>query len=219
VIDTGAVPVPKTASDYDVDSAGPLREAPAPLRIEQPRGAGFRVHGHQVSWQKWQFHVRIDARAGVVVDHVRYNDAGRERSILCKGHLSEIFVPYMDPSEGWYHWTYMDLGEYSQAGHGLAESLEQDADCPENAVYFDAVNADAKAVPMLHKRVACLFERDAGNFAWRHRTGADEIESRRKRDLVLRLIATLGNYATHSTGCSCRTAPFKSPSAPPGSIR
>jgi primary-amine oxidase len=207
VIDTGAVPVPKTASDYDVDSVGPLREAPAPLRIEQPRGAGFRVHGHQVSWQKWQFHVRIDARAG------------RERSILCKGHLSEIFVPYMDPSEGWYHWTYMDLGEYSQAGHGLAESLEQDADCPENAVYFDAVNADAKAVPMLHKRVACLFERDAGNFAWRHRTGADEIESRRKRDLVLRLIATLGNYATHSTGCSCRTAPFKSPSAPPGSIR
>ena len=88
----------------------------------------------------------------------------------------------------------MDLGEYSQAGHGLAKSLERDADCPENAVYFDMVNADAQATPILQRRVACLFECDSGNFAWRHRRGPDDIESRKRGDLVLRMIATLGNY-------------------------
>jgi primary-amine oxidase len=194
VIDTGAVPVSNAPADFDASSVGALREAPAPLRIEQPQGPGFRIEGYEVSWQKWQFHFRIDARSGVIVDHVRYNDGGRPRPVLYEGSLSEIFVPYMDPSEGWYHWTYMDLGEYSQAGLGLAKSLERDVDCPENAVYFDAVSADAQAIPVLHRRVACLFERDAGNFAWRHRVGPNEVQSRRRRDLVLRMIATLGNY-------------------------
>jgi primary-amine oxidase len=38
----------------------------------------------------------------------------------------------------------------------------------------------------------CLFEREAGDLAWRH--FSDEPESRRKRDLVVRSAAVLGNY-------------------------
>jgi primary-amine oxidase len=38
----------------------------------------------------------------------------------------------------------------------------------------------------------CVFEREAGDMAWRH--SAEEPESRRKRDLVVRSAAVLGNY-------------------------
>jgi primary-amine oxidase len=97
----------------------------------------------------------------------------------------------MDPSEGWYFINFLDLGESS---YGLAKTLERGVDCPEHAVFFDAVYGDDRAVPQRMPRAACLFEREAGDIAWRHRTGPDLIESRARRDLVLRMIATLGNY-------------------------
>jgi primary-amine oxidase len=186
IADSGPVRIPTAPEDYDVSSVGPLRDVPTPISVEQPLGPSFRVEGHRVSWQNWR-------RVGLVVSDVRYVDAGRSRSVLYQGHLSEIFVPYMDPSDPWYAWTYLDLGEFSNI-HGLATSLERGSDCPENAVYFDGYSADEWLMPQRMPRAACLFERYAGDFAWRHRDGPDEVESRRRRDLVLRMIATVGNY-------------------------
>lgn len=193
VIDTGVVPVPANPLEYTPDSLVP-REVPGPLKIEQPLGPGFRLQGHEVSWQNWTFHFRVDPRVGLVISTVRYNDAGRARSILYQGALSEIFVPYMDPSEGWYHWTYLDAGEYSQMQGGFHASLEQGTDCPDNAVYFEAIFAGSRGLPMRRPRAACLFERAAGDISWRHLVSEGQIESRKKRDLVLRTIGTFGNY-------------------------
>lgn len=191
IIDTGPVPVPKGPVDFDVDSVGPLREIPTPIHIQQPMGVSFRLNGNEVSWQKWQFHFRLDPRVGVVVSNVRYTDGDKARSVLYQGSLSEIFVPYMDPSEGWYHWTFIDAGE---APGGLATPLEPGSDCPANAVYFDGFYTDSRAIPQRRSRSACLFERDAGDMSWRHWNEPDQIESRKRRDLVLRMIATIGNY-------------------------
>jgi primary-amine oxidase len=193
VIDTGAVPIPANPQEYFLDSIVP-REASTPLRVEQPLGPGFRVHGHEVTWQNWMFHFRVDPRVGLVVSTVRYNDASRPRSILYEGSLSEIFVPYMDPAEGWYHWTYMDAGEYSQESGGFRSSLVPGSDCPDNAVFFDAVFANARGIPVMRPRAACLFERAAGDISWRHLVSDSQIESRSKRELVLRAIGTYGNY-------------------------
>ncbi|MGH9863246.1 MAG: primary-amine oxidase [Candidatus Acidiferrales bacterium] len=192
IIDTGPVAVPRTAADYDAELIGPLREVPTPLTVEQPLGPSFRVSGHEVSWQKWSFQFRLDPRVGLVVSSVRYADGDRVRSVLYQGSLSEIFVPYMDPNEGWYHWTYFDAGEFPFFGFGTP--LEPGSDCPENAVYFDNVYADERALPHRVRRGVCLFERYAGDIAWRHRGQDDIVESRRRRDLVLRTIATFGNY-------------------------
>ncbi len=193
VIDTGPVPIPSAPVDYDQASVGALREIPTPISIEQPAGPSFRVDGQEVSWQKWNLHFRIDPRVGLVVSRVRYTDGGNVRSILYQGSLSELFVPYMDPTVGWYWRTYMDAGEFLVGINAV--SLEPGVDCPGSARYFDVAFANAEGTPENRPRAACLFERYAGDVAWRHYefvTG--ETETRKKRDLVLRLVSAIGNY-------------------------
>lgn len=191
VIDTGTVPIPRTPANFDPASVGPLRNIPTPITIAQPFGPSFQVRGHEIAWQKWKLHFRLDRRVGLVVTNVRYADAGKLRSILYEGSLSEIFVPYMDPSEDWFWATYLDAGQFTD---GFSSSLEVGSDCPDNAVYFDQVYADELGVPQLNLRAACLFERYSGDVAWRHMGKGDPVESRKRRDLVLRTIGTFGNY-------------------------
>jgi primary-amine oxidase len=193
VIDTGPVPMPSGAVDFDSMSVGRLRDTLPKLIVSQPNGAGFHRDGNVVTWDRWRFHVRTDPRLGLVLSTVAYRDNDRWRSVMYQGSLSEIFVPYMDPGEGWYHWTYLDLGEYTSSG--FASTLHPGTDCPAHAAYFDLVMADERGESREQPRVACLFEREAGELAWRHaevETGVTE--SRPRRDLVLRMIATLENY-------------------------
>jgi primary-amine oxidase len=194
VVDTGVVPLAKGAVDYNAEAIGPARDPLPPLRIEQPMGPGFKRDGNEVSWDRWRFHVRVEARGGAVISDVRYVDGPRTRSVLYQGALSEIFVPYMDPAEGWYQRTFFDGGEF---GHtlGLARRpLERGTDCPDHASWFDMALANERGLPRRHQAVACLFERSGGEVAWRHRAGGDIVDSRPRRDLVLRWVATIGNY-------------------------
>jgi primary-amine oxidase len=79
---------------------------------------------------------------------------------------SELFVPYMDPSEAWYFKTYMDAGEY---GFGLqAMPLVPLNDCPRHARYLDGVFVAADGRPYVRENMICVFERYAGDVAWRH---------------------------------------------------
>ena len=80
LIDTGVVPIPNAPVDFDERSVGTLREDPTPLSTAQPHESGFTVAGHEVSWQRWRFHFRIDPRLGLVISHVRYDDKGNLRS-------------------------------------------------------------------------------------------------------------------------------------------
>jgi primary-amine oxidase len=190
VVDEGMVPVPATIADYDPASIGATRPVPSPIRVDQPLGPGFRIDGHVVEWQKWRFHVRSDQRAGIVISTVTYGDGERRRPVLYQGHLSEIFVPYMDPSFAWYQRNFLDAGEFSAGG--LSKPLLPGQDCPEHAVYMDGLIAGDQGRPRTVGNVLCLFERETGDMAWRH--FGEEPESRRRRDLVIRSAAVLGNY-------------------------
>lgn len=193
VIDQGTLPLPKGAVDIDEASVGPLRQPPNALTLSQPQGPSFRVDGHVVSWQKWQFHFRIDPRLGLIVSLVKYEQDDRLRSILYQGSVSELFVPYMAPDEGWYFRTYFDAGEYGLGK--LLAPLEPGQDCPRHAVYFDTVLANDWGEPYTAPRAACLFERYTGDMAWRHYEAVhDQTEVRRRTDLVLRFVAAIGNY-------------------------
>ncbi len=193
LVDTGVVPVPKEPAEYDAKSLATKRAPLKPVVEQEPDGPNFVVNGSAISWDNWKFRVRMDPRLGIVVSTVSFTDGGRDRSIMYEGHLSDIFVPYMDPSPGWYFRSYMDAGEYG-AGK-LASSLVPGADCPANAYFFSDWIADEKGVAQQRPRIACLFERGDGAIAWRHWDFiSNQTESRPARELVLRWIATVGNY-------------------------
>ncbi len=193
LIDTGPVPIPDTPVDLDEASSGGLREPLNAISLVQPEGPSFQVDGQEVSWQGWRFHYRLDPRIGPVVSLVTYDDIGDTRSILYQGSLSEIFIPYMDPDVGWYFRTYLDAGE-NGVGR-LAVVLQPGLDCPANAVFFDATFANDVGVPSTRENAVCLFERYAGDIAWRHYEAANGRNNVRPRtDLVLRSISAIGNY-------------------------
>lgn len=139
-----------------------------PISLEQPKGPSFTVDGHIVKWANWEFHLKPDPRAGTIISQakVRDPDTSELRNVIYKGFTSELFVPYMDPTDGWYFKTYMDAGEY---GFGLqAMPLDPLNDCPRNAYYMDGVFASADGTPFVQPNMLCIFESYAGDIAWRH---------------------------------------------------
>ncbi|MCL7971018.1 MAG: hypothetical protein M8840_02645 [marine benthic group bacterium] len=190
VVDEGVIPVPETLAEYDRASLSPPREVKGPVQVSQPLGPGFTLEGNQVRWQNWSFHVRPDSRLGMVISTVRYRDGDRDRPVLYESSLSEIFVPYMDPSFAWHSRNFIDAGEF--AAGGLTKPLLPGRDCPDHAVYFDHVVAGDDGRPMDRPNMICMFERVAGDVSWRHI--GDPEASRPKRDLVVRMAAVLGNY-------------------------
>ncbi|KAK6158037.1 hypothetical protein DH2020_005351 [Rehmannia glutinosa] len=202
IIDKGKhIPIPKgTGTDYRLSAQnGPVIKLPNPISMEQPNGPNFVIEDeHLVKWANWEFHVKPDPRAGVMVSRARIRDpeTGVLRNVMYQGFASELFVPYMDPEEAWYFKTYMDAGEY---GFGLqALSLDPLNDCPRNAKYMDAIFAAADGTPYVRENMVCIFERYAGDAAWRHTespiTGQMIREARPKISLVVRMVASLANY-------------------------
>lgn len=192
VTDTGVVPIPGGNSELDPASTG-VRKGGKPILQSAPEGSNIALEGSIVRWQNWSFHLRWELREGVVVSLVNYQDGGRARSVLYEGHLSEVFVPYQDPTTGWYYRTYMDAGEY---GFGTMSSpLVPGADCPDTAIYLSPVMANtAGGADVLDKRI-CIFEVSPGEPAWRHYDLITQaLESRPAIELVVRYIGTVGNY-------------------------
>ena len=193
VVDDGPVPLSATDADFDRTTLDRPREVPGPLDTRQPLGPGFEIDRHWVSWQNWRFHLRPDQRVGAVLSLVSYQEQldGPARSVMYQGHLSEIFVPYMDPSFGWYRRNFIDVGEF-MAG-GLAKALLRGRDCPDYATYIDTVISNDKGRPRTLPDTICVFERETGDPAWRH-WSSEMPDSRRSRDLVVRVGAVVGNY-------------------------
>jgi primary-amine oxidase len=195
VVDTGAQPNTGVAGDHDVEAVGAMRESKSPVSMVQPGGPSFTLDGNSVSWQNWKFQFRVDPRRGIVLSTVKYADGGKDRSIMYQGSLSELFVPYMDPTDPWSYQGYFDLGTYPSSFGGIASSLMPGVECPSNGVLFNSVVVTDKGRPRERARTACLFERSAGDVAWRHvRDGGLNNETRTKRDLVLRMYMNAGNY-------------------------
>jgi primary-amine oxidase len=190
--DGDVIPIPATGSGSDAIPPMKPREGLKPFVITQPLGPSFDVNGHEVRWQNWRFRFGTNAREGLVLYTVGYEDKGRTRSILYRASCSEMVVPYGDPSFGWFFRNAFDAGEDSYGRY--AAPLEALTDYPANAVTFDAVLPSERGDWFQIPRAVALYERDGG-LAWKHHErGRNRNESRRARELVLGWVATVGNY-------------------------
>ncbi|KAL7220465.1 hypothetical protein ACSBR2_013362 [Camellia fascicularis] len=164
----------------------------------QPDGSGIEIVGHTIRWANWAFHLGFDVRAGPIISLASIYDLDKKtfRRVMYRGYISEMFVPYMEPTEEWYYKTFFDVGEF---GFGLsAVSLEPKKDCPAHAVFMDGYYAGQDGKPVKISNVFCIFEQHAGNVLWRHtETGIPgEVirEVRPEVSLVVRMVSTVGNY-------------------------
>lgn len=178
---------PVSHENFDFSPGVTGQRAPlAPLHITQPNGPEFTVENNEVRWQKWHFRFGLHPREGLVIYTVGYEDGGKVRPILYRGALSEMVVPYGDPSDGWYYRNSFDAGEL---GLGSSASPQRPGyDCPENCRVYDAEIADESGAPHTIPGAIALYERDGG-IAWKH---GDNV--RRARDLVISFLTQAGNY-------------------------
>jgi primary-amine oxidase len=188
----GQWPLPPEGCNYAADRVREVRKDIKPLEITQAEGPSFRVDGYQVRWQKWSFVIGFSAREGLTLHHLRYDDGGRQRSVLYRASLSEMVVPYGDPAPQQARKNAFDAGEY---GLGMcANSLELGCDCLGVIKYFDGHLCNSRGEPLTIKNAVCMHEEDYG-ILWKHtdrRLNTPEV--RRSRRLVISSIATVENY-------------------------
>lgn len=192
VDDHGTAAVPMDDRNYAAKFRDSFRTDIKALDITQPEGPSFTVEGQEVHWQRWRFRVGFNAREGLTLHAITYEDRGRIRPVMHRAALSEMVVPYAHPGGGHFRKNAFDVGEY---GFGvLANSLTLGCDCLGAIRYFDAWLNDSKGDPYRIENAICLHEEDAG-ILWKHTdlfTG--KVEVRRARRLVISSISTIGNY-------------------------
>jgi primary-amine oxidase len=192
VLDPDPVPVPLDPGRYDPDAASPLRDDLQPIEITQPEGASFGVRGNEISWQRWRFRWSFNAREGLVLHTIGFEDDGELRPIAHRISMSEMVVPYGDPSPAHYWQGAFDVGDFG-IGRGV-NSLELGCDCLGLIQYFDVTIHDDRGEPLVIPRAICLHEEDY-SILWKHWDFVDgHTQVRRQRRLVLSYIGTNLNY-------------------------
>ncbi|WP_312171607.1 primary-amine oxidase [Microbacterium sp.] len=186
--DDGDVPVPVGSGKYTPDAVGPARTTLRPIEITQPEGPSFSVDGSHVTWENWSLRVDFNAREGLVLHDVRFDD----RPVLTRASVPEMVVPYGDTSPTRFWISYFDAGEYLLGKN--ANHLELGCDCLGVIRYFDGYVADDHGNPMQIPNVVCMHEEDYG-ILWKHtEQGPVGAHVRRSRRLVVSYFSTIGNY-------------------------
>jgi primary-amine oxidase len=188
VEDEGDVPVPSGSGKYTPDAVGPARTSLKPIEITQPEGPSFAVNGSLVEWENWSMRVDFNAREGLVLHDVRFDD----RPVLTRASVPEMVVPYGDTSNTRFWISYFDAGEYLLGKN--ANHLELGCDCLGVIRYFDGFVADDHGHPVQIPNVVCMHEEDYG-ILWKHtEQGPVGAHVRRSRRLVVSYFSTIGNY-------------------------
>ncbi len=192
VEDYGITPLPPESGNYRTDRVKTFRKDIKPLDIVQPEGPSFTVNGYEVSWQKWNFHIGFNSREGLTLHYLTYDDEGRIRPILYRASLSEMVVPYGDPTPTQKRKNAFDSGEYGMGQ--CANSLTLGCDCLGFIQYFDAVMNNSRGEIVTIKNAICMHEEDYG-ILWKHTDRRDnQPEVRRSRRLVVSSFSTVENY-------------------------
>lgn len=175
-----------------VQEAGGYRDDIKPINITQPDGVSFRMDGRKLSWQNWSFHIGFNYREGIVLNNIRFNDKGADRSLFYRLSLAEMVVPYGNPEHPHQRKHAFDLGEYG-AGY-MTNSLALGCDCKGAIHYLDAHFPTQAGGLRTVKNAVCIHEEDAG-ILFKHTDYRDDsVIVTRARKLVIQQIFTAANY-------------------------
>jgi primary-amine oxidase len=194
VIDEFELPVPRESGDYDDPAvSGPQRTTLKPIEITQPEGPSFILEGNALAWQNWSLRIGFDAREGLSLHQISYDDDdGRRRPVIYRASIPEMVVPYGDPGPTRYWQNYFDAGEYLLGK--WVNSLELGCDCLGEIAYLDATVTDDHGEPRVIRNAICVHEEDFG-ILWKHTDIFNgSAQSRRQRRLVVSFFTTVGNY-------------------------
>lgn len=184
-------PVPP--NEYIPEAQASVRSDLKPLRVSQPEGASFTVEpfsevGKLIRWQKWDFKVGFNAREGMVLYDVHYDN----KPLFYRVSLSDMAIPYADPRSPYHRKQAFDLGD---VGAGImANNLALGCDCLGSIYYIDGLLSDSAGQPTPMPNVVCVHEQDSG-ILWKHTNYRTErAVVVRNRELVLQTILTVSNY-------------------------
>ena len=186
--DDGEIPVPAGSGRYTPDAVGPARTTLKPIEITQPEGPSFRLDGSLVEWENWTMRVGFNAREGLVLHDVRFDD----RPVLARASVPEMVVPYGDTTPTRFWISYFDAGEYLLGKN--ANHLELGCDCLGVIHYFDGYVADDHGHPVQIPNAVCMHEEDYGVLFKHTEPAPVGAHVRRSRRLVVSYFSTIGNY-------------------------
>lgn len=195
VVDYAVLPVPQEDGNFHLDSFNPPpRQGFKPIEITQPDGPSFTVDPdtHTIEWLGWNLQVAFDAREGLILRNVSIVDGEEQRSVLYRGSIAEMVVPYGDPSPQRSFQNFFDGGEFLLGQ--CANALELGCDCVGDITYLDAHVAGANGSTVTIPQAICIHEEDAG-VLWKHTSNfTRSTVVRRNRRLVVSFFVTVGNY-------------------------
>ncbi|KAG2179785.1 hypothetical protein INT43_003568 [Umbelopsis isabellina] len=186
--------IPMTPHNYYPEFVGEenLRKDIKPLIIQQPEGVSFKVNGNEIDWQKWNLRISFNYREGLVLHNLNYQDRDERRPLFYRVSLSEMVVPYAEPSSPHFRKHAFDVGEY---GLGWSSnSLSLGCDCLGTIHYFDATLSDAFGNPFVIPNAVCLHEEDHGILFKHSEFDSGRAHTVRGRRLVISHIVTIANY-------------------------
>ncbi len=165
-----------------------------PLVAQQSDGPSYTRNGNRISWQGFDFRYSFNLREGLVLHQLGWRDktTGKLRPILYRASVSEMLVPYSDPSPEWLWREFFDSGEY---GLGLSSTeVRAGRELPANAVSLDAILPDEELKQSAYADRIYLYERDSGPLVFHKQWTDGSRVYARGRELVIGFVATVGNY-------------------------
>ncbi|CCH45595.1 primary-amine oxidase [Wickerhamomyces ciferrii] len=165
-----------------------------PINVTQPEGVSFKMEGNVIEWENFNFHIGFNYREGIVLSDIKFNDHGKNRPIFHRMSLSEMIVPYGDPTFKHFRKHALDIGEYG-AGY-MTNPLSLGCDCKGVIHYLDAHFAERSGDPITIKNAICIHEEDDG-ILYKHSDFRDNFSTSivtRATRLVISQIFTAANY-------------------------
>ena len=162
------------------------------LHIVPSTIANLKRDRHHIRWGDWDFRYSFNQREGLVLHQIGYHDGDELRSICYRAAVSEMLVPYADPSPQWVWREFFDSGEY---GLGTcAVEVRPGKELPDNAVVLDVVFPDEALLGKILPQRIFLVERDAGMLLGHAQLSDDRRIYARGKELLIGFVATVGNY-------------------------